>query len=126
MATTIRRSARKRTQVSYSEVREDNTKTTQRTRRVNWGNKLCECEVIDRKPGFIRLHYPGWSRTYDEWVPAGEDDPTPIVKCVRRGVVTSGYDEWWEVLFSDVGTELTKALTCHRLFFYLRNNENNK
>ena len=48
-------------------------------------------------------------------MPAGEDDPTPIVKCVRRGVVTSGYDEWWEVLFSDVGTELTKALTCHRL-----------
>ena len=37
------------------------------------------------------------------------------MKCVRRGIVTSGYDERWEVLFSDVGTEVTKALTCHHL-----------
>ena len=37
------------------------------------------------------------------------------MKFVRRGIVTSGYDQRWEVLFSDVGAEVRKALTCHRL-----------
>ena len=57
---------------------------------------------MDRKPVYVKLHYPGWSSTYDEWVPVGKDDPASIVVKVPRTKVESAFEERSFVLFCDV------------------------
>ena len=69
-------------------------------------------KVVDRKPGFIKLHYTGWSESWDTWVPAGADDPAPIVKWIAHPEMEAAAAERWQLLLRDLAVEIKKSLTC--------------
>ena len=84
-------------------------------KQKQWGNQVFPVEVVDRNPGFIKLHYTGWSVSWDTWVPAGADDPAPIVKWIARPEMEAAADERWQLLLHYMAAEIKKSLTYHRI-----------
>ena len=56
------------------------------------GNTLWDVEIVDRKPGQVKLHYVGWAETY----------LTPIVKRMVRAPTEGKTDEQYDQLLYDL------------------------